>query len=321
MSQQRLRRGNWSVQELERLRLLLPNRGVEQTAMLLRRSPDSVLRKALDLLRVAPRKGAWTSSDDWQLRQAWGAVELRLLAPMLGRPASEVRRRANELRERRSQGEWSRSELQLLKKLYGTRSDADLEVSLMRSRGEITAAAKRLCLAKDKRFQAAQAEKARVRSSSELSRREGAPVTPAAGAGPRKRSSMPRWTTAEVELLRELYPDEDNLTVARALGRSVTSVANKAYQLGIHKTAELLTTIGRSNIALRYSKDDLSTSSDVGEVAESPTGTGAAEVGRRPVPSPDFVAAQGFSRRQQQAPVSRADRERPGERESNADGA
>ena len=117
MSQQRLRRGNWSVQEMERLRLLLPNRGVEQTALLLRRSPDSVLRKALDLLRVPPRRGAWTESDDWQLRQAWGAVEIRLLAPMLGRPSSEVRQRAGQLRQHRSQGDWTRAELQLLKKL------------------------------------------------------------------------------------------------------------------------------------------------------------------------------------------------------------
>ncbi|MGK0519337.1 MAG: hypothetical protein ACJAUC_002037, partial [Planctomycetota bacterium] len=103
-----MRRGNWSVQELERLRLLLPHRGVEQTAALLRRSPDSVQRKALDLLRVTPRKGDWTDSDDWQLRQAWGAVELRLLAPMLGRPANEVRLRAAELRSRLKSGSWTR---------------------------------------------------------------------------------------------------------------------------------------------------------------------------------------------------------------------
>ena len=43
MSQNPLRRGNWSVQELARLRLLLPQRGVEQTAVLLRRSADRML--------------------------------------------------------------------------------------------------------------------------------------------------------------------------------------------------------------------------------------------------------------------------------------
>src|SRR5690606_14131186 len=69
------------------------------------------------------------------------------------------------------------------------------------------------------------------------------------------RSPMPRWPTAEGDPLPKLYPDHDNLSVARVLGRSVTSVANKAFQLGIHKSAALLAKIGRSNIAHRYQVD------------------------------------------------------------------
>jgi hypothetical protein len=270
----RLRRGNWSVQELERLRLLLPHRGVEQTAALLRRTPDSVLRKALDLLRVTPRKGAWTDSDDWQLRQAWGAVELRLLASMLGRPASEVRSRAAELRSRLSSGPWTREETRLLKKLYGTRADEDLEVSLMRSHSEIATAARRMCLAKDKKFQSAcnsaAAEKA-----------------PGVGKGgklkPVLRSRMPRWISAEVEKLREIYPDYDNLTVARELGRSVTSVANKAFQLGLHKSAALLASIGRSNIAYRYQ----------GEGEEASSSAAASPLSAEPASSETLAEADG----------------------------
>ncbi|MGK0156361.1 MAG: hypothetical protein ACI9SE_003329, partial [Neolewinella sp.] len=243
----RLRRGNWSVQELERLRLLLPHRGVEQTAALLRRSPDSVQRKALDLLRVTPRKGDWTDSDDWQLRQAWGAVELRLLAPMLGRPANEVRLRAAELRSRLKSGSWTREEMRLLKKLYGTRADEDLEVSLMRSRSEIARAAQRMCLAKDKKFQSACNNAVATKTPSAGKSGKSKPVV---------RSRMPRWTSAEVEKLRQIYPEHDNLVVARALARSVTSVANKAFQLGIHKSAALLTSIGRSNIAHRYHTEE-----------------------------------------------------------------
>ena len=229
MSQRPRRRGSWSVQELERLRLLLPHRGVDPTAALLRRSPDSVRRKALELLRVPERQGAWTASDDEQLRLAWGALEPQLLGPLLGRASGEVRRRADELRSAPRTGPWSRQERQLLKRLYGTRRDADLEVCMLRRRDEILAVARELCLAKDKRFRAA--------------------VAPATGGG---RSSMPRWTDDEVERLRELYPDRDNLAVARELGRTVTSVANKAYQLGLKKSPQLLATIGRANIAQRY---------------------------------------------------------------------
>lgn len=241
MSGRGLRRGNWSVQELERLRQLLARRGVETTAMLLRRSPDSVQRKAIDRLRVPPRRGDWTQSDDFLLREAWGALDLRLLSVLLGRPAAEVRRRAAELRGRVRLTAWTRDEIVLLKDLYGTRRDVDLEVCLSRPRAAIRAKAKELCLAKDKRFAAREA--ARVRHGDEV-----APATAP------ERARMPRWRPEEVERLRALYPMHDNLTVARSLGRSVTSVANKANQLGLAKSPALLTALGRANVGIRYGR-------------------------------------------------------------------
>ncbi|MFY9345103.1 MAG: hypothetical protein WAT39_21610, partial [Planctomycetota bacterium] len=90
MNGQPLRRGNWSVQELERLRSLLPRRGIEATANLLRRTPASVEHKAQELLRVATRRGDWTDSDDEVLRESWGALDVRLLALLCGRPVAEV---------------------------------------------------------------------------------------------------------------------------------------------------------------------------------------------------------------------------------------
>jgi hypothetical protein len=237
-----LRRGNWSVTELERLRELLPRRGVADAARLLRRSPDSVARKALALLRRPARRGAWTVEDDARLREAWGAVEPRLLGPMLGRSSAEVHKRAAELRRLLRSGPWERPELALLKEVYGTRADADLEVVLARPRAEIELRAAELCLAKDKRFAARMA--AGTASAS--------PGRPAAG-GVR---AMPRWTAAEVDHLRTLYPEHDNLVVAKALGRTVTGVANKANQLGLKKSPTLLATIGRQNVGLRYQRPE-----------------------------------------------------------------
>lgn len=239
MSGRRLRRGNWSVQEMERLRQLLPRRGVQYTAVLLRRSVDSVFRKALDLLKVPARRGPWTTSDDAKLRDSWGAVEVRLLGPMLGRPIAEVVRRAAELRARLRSDPWERSELQALKELYGTRHDEDLEVALQRPRSEVVAMAAALCLAKDKRF-AAQTQRPREIPATQ-------PVAP-------PRQSMPRWQAEEIERLRELYAELDNLEVARRLGRTVTSVANKANQLGLKKSPRLLADIGRNNVGLRYGR-------------------------------------------------------------------
>lgn len=239
MSERPLRGGNWSVQELERLRQLLPRRGVASTALLLRRSPECVHRKAMQLLRVPTRRGAWTDSDDAQLRQSWGAVELRLLAPMLGRSQAELRRRAADLRGRLRTGPWSRAEVQALKELYGTRRDEDLEVTLQRPRAEIVAEAGRACLAKDKRF-AAQL------TADPDGAGAGEPIAP---------RRMPRWSHAEIERLRSLYADRDNLAVARALGRTVASIANKANLLGLKKSAAVLADIGRCNIRMRYGGD------------------------------------------------------------------
>ena len=115
---------------------------------------------------------------------------------------------------------------QLLKELHGTRTNEDLEVCLQRSRQEIASMAARLCLSKDKRF---------VKSRTQ-----------------EQRQRMPRWTPAEIERLAALYPDRQNLEVARLLQRSVASVANKAHQLGLVKNDELLARIGRANVALRY---------------------------------------------------------------------
>lgn len=230
MTRRALRRGNWSLQELERLRQLLPRSGVVATARLLRRSAVSVERKALDLLRQPLRRGPWQEADDQRLRASWGVVEARLLGPMLGRTPAEVTSRAGELRRRLRSGPWSPAEELRLKEWYGSRHDVDLEVALLRPRSEIAAAAVRLCLAKDKRL-------------------KGAGV----GTGTAQvRRRMPRWTSAEEARLRVIYPDLDNLAVAKELARTVTSVANKAHQLGLAKSPALLASIGRQNVGVRY---------------------------------------------------------------------
>jgi hypothetical protein len=244
VSDRPLRGGNWSVQELERLRQLLPRRGVASTALLLRRSPACVHKKAMQLLRSPTRRGVWTEADDARLRESWGAVQLRLLAPMLGRPQAELRQRAAELRRHLRSGPWMHAEQQALKDLYGTRRDEDLEVALLRPRAEIDAEARRLCLAKDKRFLAQVA----------ASTADGEAVV----VLPRRR--MPRWNHAEVERLRAIYADRDNLAVARELGRTVASIANKANLLGLRKSAAVLANIGRSNIKVRYGRDGVAAS-------------------------------------------------------------
>lgn len=221
------KRGNWSAQELERLRLLYPRSGENHVATLLRRSPASVRRRAHGLFRRGVRRGAWTAEEDAQLRRGFGVLDARALAMVLARSERDVRERAAQLRSIRRRGTWSAEEEALLKQLYGSRSDQDLEVCLSRSAAQIGKAAARLCLRKDKRF---------------LAR----------AGGTEARRTMPRWSEAEIQRLAMLYPTRDNLDVARQLRRSVASVANKASQLGLRKDERLLSLTGKRNVQARY---------------------------------------------------------------------
>jgi hypothetical protein len=213
------RAGNWSSHELVRLRRLFATTSLAQAARLLGRSPSSVRRRARSLFARAPVRGAWTPAEDRALRLGYGAVALADLGIVLARRVADVRARVRFLREHPAGGQFHPAEDRLLKRIYASRRLADLEVCLRRSRQQIERAAARLCLGKDKR--AARA------------------------------SRMPRWTEREVAELRRSYATSDNLSLARTLGRSVVSVANKAYQLGLKKGRRAIRRMARRSVGFR----------------------------------------------------------------------
>ncbi len=228
-----MRKGNWSSQELERLKLLYPQSGERHVASLLRRSAASVRRKTTEMFRRKNTRGDWIPKEEEQLRLSYGVLNLRALCLVLARSRRDVTERIRILRQKR-RGSWTRSEELLLKRIYPTRSDEDLEVCMSRSRGQIAKTAARLCLAKDKKFTAE-----------------------AGSLAVALRTTMPRWAASEVVRLKELYSDSDNLEIARTLGRSVTSVANKASQMGLKKSRTVLAEIGRQNVSHRYSEGSI----------------------------------------------------------------
>ncbi|MHC4078179.1 MAG: hypothetical protein ACYST0_07020 [Planctomycetota bacterium] len=224
----RPRRGNWSTQELERLTSLYPRSSESQVARILGRTVETVRRKAEELFRRPNKRGPWNSKEDDTLRQAYGLLNPSALSLVLARSQRDVRQRVRQLRAQLRRGPWTSREQLLLKKVYGTRSDHNLVACLSRPKAEILRMASRLCLSKDKRFLAA--------------------------ARNHVRRTMPRWSPAEVQRLRLLYPHMDNLKIARLLGRSVASIANKAYQLGLSKATALRERIGRRNVTARYAR-------------------------------------------------------------------
>lgn len=228
-----MRKGNWSSQELERLKILYPQRGERHVASLLRRSAASIRRKTTEMFRRKNTRGDWSPKEEVQLRLSYGVLNLRALCLVLARSRKDVTERIRILRQRH-RGPWTRSEELLLKRIYPSRSDEDLVVCMSRSRGQIARMAARLCLAKDKKF-----------------------TTETGSLAVARRTTMPRWTASEVIRLQELYADSDNLEIARALGRSVTSVANKASQMGLKKSRIVLAEIGRQNVKRRYREEPM----------------------------------------------------------------
>ncbi len=226
------KRGNWSANDLGRLRDLFPRARTVDVARLLRRSEAAVRRRAAELFAGPLRRGAFEPGDVEKLREGYGALDPKDLALVLGRTQRDVKRQIEVLRGQRRSGPWSAVELRRLKRLYGTRTNDDLVVCLSRPRDEIEAEAKRLCLRKDKRLLAGRVER-------EVGRR--VVLQP-----------MPRWDDASVDLLRRMYPDADNLDIARRLGRTVTGVANKAHQLGLRKSPAALARMGRKNVEMRH---------------------------------------------------------------------
>jgi hypothetical protein len=65
-------------------------------------------------------------------------------------------------------------------------------------------------------------------------------------------SIRPRWTKAEVAILKRLYRTHSNSEIAKVLGRKVSSVVFKAHRLRLSKGIRRLREMGRENILRRW---------------------------------------------------------------------
>ena len=220
------RKGRWTRAELDRLRDMYGLRPDDAIARDLGRTPQSVRKMADELFRAATKQGPWTADDIQQLKRYLGASAPETIARILGRDLAEVQQQIVELGRVQHNARWTREENAELRRLYGTRSDADLAVIFGRSLEAVERQARKLCLAKDKAF-----------------------IKRVAGEGATR---MPRWSAAELDLLRELYPRTSNLDIAQRLQRSVKSVVSKAHHMGLKKELERLQEMGRENVRLRY---------------------------------------------------------------------
>jgi hypothetical protein len=107
----KLKRGNWSTYELERLRALYPKSTDEHVSRLLHRSVASVNRKARDIFGCDQTERPWTAGDDLRLREGYGVLTISVLCLVLGRPAHDVEARIDSFKGLARAGKWTRTEL------------------------------------------------------------------------------------------------------------------------------------------------------------------------------------------------------------------
>ncbi len=233
-----LKRGNWSVEELTKLRRCFGRRPLRQLARDLRRTPETVCQKANQLLGSRCRTGAWSADEVATLREMVGVADLDTMALVLGRPGEEVASVLEAWAARSRRGRFERWEIGYLKAFYSSREDWAVAVVTGRSLAAVRKRARLLCLGKDRRL-----ESVRIPF-----------LEPIVEIQPMPRVRMPRWTRDEIQALRRIYPSRANLDVAKELGRSIKSVLAKANELGLRKTPARLRDMGRANVGVRHGK-------------------------------------------------------------------
>ncbi len=224
----RRRSGPWSHAEVERVKRLYGLHSEQEIARRLNRPYASVRRILHEIYdRGERRSGPWSADEVRELRLLLGAAPTEIIARKLRRGPQDVERKVRELQGQIRPRPWTSQEEQELKTLYGSRDTKHLEIIFARPAEQIEAKARELCLAKSKAFLSRVAHE-RVR--------------------------MPRWTEEEIDLLARLYPDHDNLEIARRLGRTTKSIVSKAHDLGLKKSPERLRLMGRQNVRRRYDR-------------------------------------------------------------------
>jgi len=221
------KRGRWSLRDIARLRELYGLRDDAVIARELKRPVASVTRMAANLFpRAAGKSGPWTANEVLELKRYLGATTPEVIARILGRSEEEVQAQILDLGRIRRREPWTREETAHFKRIYGTRTDEDLSRLFGRSIEEICQLSAEHGLCKDKAF----VRKLRGEAS----------------------TRMPRWRAEELELLRASYGRDANLDIAKRLGRSVKSVVSKAHTLGLKKSPDRLSEMGRANVRARY---------------------------------------------------------------------
>lgn len=142
---------------------------------------------------------------------------------------------------------WTKEEVELLKKVYPTKSKKELEKLFQRNMSAITFKANHLNL-KRQQYWTKKEEEYLVNnyakySDEELSIKLNRSIpgirNKASRLGLRKNYKKPRarpWSQKEIKKLKELYPISSKEDLEKIFNRSINAIRNKAFQLNIKRS-------------------------------------------------------------------------------------
>lgn len=161
------------------------------------------------------KRNAWTPEQLDRLRREYASTPTVQLARALGRPLFGVKSKANDLGLRKPAfRKWTARELRLLRKRYAATPATDIAAALDRKLHEIYYQAAARKLHKSKSFK------------SRFMKQQIAKNGPLWGS---------RWTPAQLERLRALYPDHPTKAIVPEVGHPQSSCEQMARRLGIKK--------------------------------------------------------------------------------------
>ncbi len=233
-----LKRGNWSVEDLSRLKSQVGRKPLEQLARELKRTPETILLRARQLFPQKTRTGHLSRSEECELRIMVGVADLQTMSLVLRRSQEEILRVLDRWARKDRKGRFQPWEIRHLKQCYPCRPDWALSLVHSRELTTLRKKASELGLGRDKRCESVMIPG----------------FEPILEIYPELPVRMPRWSANDVRLLRKLYPTRSNLEISQELDRSVKSIVAKASEVGLKKTRNRLRQMGRENVAVRHGR-------------------------------------------------------------------
>ena len=252
---------HWTEEDNAVLRELAKTLDLSEIAIKMNRSTSAVrLQAERQNIKIMPNKkfieSVWTEENNKELQMLVSEGKSLLeICSLMNKKDATVLKKARELNldiKKEEQREWSEGEIVRLRELYKTKKISELVKELNRTSSSIKAMAKKLGinLMSDRKNWTAEEykllekltmiDKKTPKEIAEiLGRTEDAIIIKINRRGLQIQTNDKRfWTKKEETLLSDLWGTESFETIAKKLNRTVSSIKNKAFFLGLGSVIE-----------------------------------------------------------------------------------